>query len=62
MQPLFKLRPVATIATSVDEHDDHSLGWPDIEVGPLMKLSLAGRRVLKANSVAHGETKVLRHY
>ncbi|KAL0014014.1 hypothetical protein SO802_001083 [Lithocarpus litseifolius] len=57
MQPLFKLKLVSTTTTSVDEHDDRSLGRPDIEVGPLRKPSLVGRRVLKANSVAHGKMK-----
>ncbi|KAL0006727.1 hypothetical protein SO802_008229, partial [Lithocarpus litseifolius] len=59
MQPLFKLRPVSTTTTSVDEHDNRSLGRLDIEVGPLMKPSLVGRKVLEANSVAHGETKFI---
>ena len=62
MQPFYKLRPEATTAMSIDEHDDRSLGRPDIEVGPLVKPSLVGRRVLEANSVVHGETKVLWHY
>ena len=62
MQPFYKLRPEATTAMSIDEHDDRSLGRLDIEVGPLVKPSLVGRRVLEANSVVHGETKVLWHY
>ncbi|KAK9989296.1 hypothetical protein SO802_029535 [Lithocarpus litseifolius] len=50
---------MSTIATSVDEHDDRSLGRPDIEVGPLVKPSLTGCRALEVNSVAYGKTKFI---